>query len=258
MPTFFNFILFTLKLCVSLTFSFISSKFHRTNILIWFDFFFSPLLGIIRINAWKTSNAVRAVSAIFITACAGRKNRPDSPAAGIECAAKVWRACSVGARRKLPPEKKVRHITTTHPNKTKNQEINPVLFVWALLSSFHDVWCAYAVQWAPTWRGSKSNMFTTFSFATRCCCQRIYYTAAVILYTRHCFGPLTNPNATTRKEARLYYIVPHTIMYILSGTWYGMAAVSAGSRDFRVKTFGVFLPIELLYSRQSNQLFLFI
>jgi hypothetical protein len=61
------------------------------------------------------------------------------------------------------------------------------------------------------------------------------------------------------QEKKLGYTIYYRTLLciILSGTWYGMAAVSAGSGDFHVKTFGVFLPIELLYSRQSESAFPF-
>jgi hypothetical protein len=43
------------------------------------------------------------------------------------------------------------------------------------------------------------------------------------------------------QEKKLGYTIYRTLLcIILSGTWYGMAAVSAGSVDFQVKTFGVF------------------
>lgn len=103
------------------------------------------------------------------------------------------------------------YITTTaHPNKIKNKEINPVLFVWALM-------CLCVSMSAGVERIKVKHVDNILFCDSMLLSEDVYTRGCNTIHTRHCFGPLTNPNATTRKEARLYYIVPHTIMFTLSG-----------------------------------------
>lgn len=68
---------------------------------------FSLLIIFSRTSAWKINNAAKGDSAIFTTACVGRRNLPALLAVVIECAAKDWPACTAGARPKYQQEKRV-------------------------------------------------------------------------------------------------------------------------------------------------------